>query len=143
MFSRFVASIWLALSLGAFSFGADSTICPATIDVHQQLAKSVSGWTSMTGDTPHQLAGITFYDETPQEKASLVYDDMKKVGGKQVASWSFAPGSGRQTWIACSYSGTDIELTKALPSSTRSCDVTYDPRHQIAGLPAIEKIACK
>jgi hypothetical protein len=143
MFCRFLACVCLVLSLGALSFAVDANICPAKIDVHQQLATPVNGWTAMTDETPHQLAGITLYDGTPQEKASLVYDDMKKVGAKQVASWSFAPSSGRQTWIACSYSGTDIQLTRALPASTRSCEVTYDPRRQIAGLPSIEKITCK
>jgi hypothetical protein len=143
MFCRFLASVCFGLSLGPFSFASDATLCPAKIDVHQQLATPVSGWTPTTDDTPNQLAGITFYDGTPQEKASLVYDDMKKAGGKQVATWSFTPGSGRQTWVACSYSGTNIQMTKALPASARSCEVTYDPRQQVAGLPSIEKISCK
>src|SRR4051794_32118851 len=121
MIFRFAAVVCLEASLAVFSF-ADSTICPATIDVHQQLATPPSGWALMTDDAPHQLSGVTFFDGTPQEKASLVYNDMKKIGGKQIASWSFAPKSGRQTWIACSYSATDIELTKALPASTRSCN---------------------
>ena len=142
MFCRFAACVCLCLLLGDFSFAAEA-VCPATIDVHQQLTKPVSGWTPMIDDAPHQLAGITFFDGTPQEKASLVYDDMKKAGGKQMASWTFTPGSGRQTWIACNYSGTSVELTKALPASTKSCAVTYDPGQQIAGLPSIERIDCK
>jgi len=143
MFCRWLAIVGLGFSLGACALAADSTLCPATIDVQEHLAKAVSGWSPTTDDNPHQLAGVTFFDGVPQEKASLVYDDMKKAGGKQIASWGFAPGTGRQTWIACSYSGTGIQLTKALPSSTRACEVTYDPRQQIAGLPSIEKIVCK
>ncbi len=143
MFWRIVAGVSLGLSLTSFSFAADATTCPAKIDVHQQLATSVSGWTPIADDSPHQLAGITFFDGPPKEKASLVYDDIKKAGGKQIATWTFSPDSSRQTWIACSYSGTSLQLTKALPAGTRSCVVTYDPREQIASLPSIEKITCK
>ena len=67
----------------------------------------------MNDDAPHQLAGLTFYDGPPQEKASLVYDNITKAAGKQVAKWTFAPQQQRAIWIACSYSGTSILLTKA------------------------------
>ena len=137
MLWRFVVVVLLA----AGCFAAD-TLCPSTIDVHQQLAKPANGWTAMADDAPHQLAGITFFDGPPQEKASLVYDDMKKTGGRQIASWNFASGSGPQIWVACIYSGTAIQLTKALPANMKSCAVTYDSRQQVAGLPAIEKISC-
>lgn len=143
MFCRFVASVCLGLSMGAISVASDATLCPPRIDVQQQLETPVSGWTPIFDGTPHQLAGVTLYDGTPQEKASLVYDDIKKTGGKQVASWTFEPNSSRPTWVVCSYSGTNIQLSKALPASTRSCQVTYDPSQQVAGMPSIEKIVCK
>ncbi len=142
---RAVASLAL-LSVLLFSLSAiadDSTTCPAKIDVHQQLTAPVSGWSSMLDDAPHQLAGLTFYDGPPLEKASLVYDDITKAAGKQIAKWTFAPHATRPTWIACSYSGTSVVLMKALPASVSSCAVTYDARQQIGGLPAIVKIACK
>jgi hypothetical protein len=132
----------VALLLCIASFAADTGTCPAKIDVSQQLTAAVPGWTATLDDTPHQLAGITFYDGTPQEKASLVYDSMTKVATKQVAKWSFAQATSRQTWISCSYSGTSVELTKSLPPKTTACEVTYNPRQQVAGLPVIEKISC-
>ena len=132
-----------ALLLCAASFGADTPTCPPKIDVHQQLAAPVAGWTALLDDSPHQLAGITFYDGTPQEKASLAYDDITKVAGKQVAKWLFAPEGGRPTWISCNYSGTSVQLTKSLPPKTTACEVKYDPKQQIAGLPVIEAISCR
>jgi len=124
------------------ALAADSATCPATIEVHEQLADPVAGWNAMVDDMPHQLAGLTFYDGPPQEKASLVYDDITKAAGKQVAKWRFAPDRARAIWLACSYSGTSVVLTKALPAALSSCTVTYDAQQQIAGLPVIEKIAC-
>jgi len=129
--------------LGSFCHAADLVTCPASITTRQDLASTISGWTTLKDDTPHNLAGITFYDGPPAEKASLVYDNIKKVKGEQIARWSFAPHNGRQTWLACSYAGTIIELTRTLPSQTTACSVTYDTTETIAGLPVIKKIACK
>jgi hypothetical protein len=132
-----------ALLLCIAGFAADTVPCPPKVKVSQQLAAAVPGWTAMLDDTPHQLAGITFYDGPPEEKASLAYDNMTKAGAKQAAKWSFSPDAPRQTWISCSYSGTSVKLAKSLPPKTTACEVTYDPRQQVAGLPLIEKISCR
>lgn len=131
------------LLLSASAAASDSAICPARIDVHEQLSASVEGWTPMLDDVPHQFAGITFYDGPPREKASLVYDRITKAAGKQTAKWQFATTKERPIWIACSYAGTAVQLTKSLPKSMTGCEVTYDARQQIAGLPVIEKMVCK
>ncbi len=133
----------LALLLCVAGFAADTVTCPRKIDVSQQLVAAAPGWTAMFDDTPHQLAGISFYDGPPQEKASLAYDNMTKAGAKQTAKWSFSPEASRETWISCSYSGTSVKLAKTLPPKTTACEVTYDPRQQLAGLPLIEKISCR
>lgn len=133
----------LTLPLCEFGVAADTTLCPSTIHVRQELAASVAGWTPMQNDVPVQLAGITFYDGPPAEKASLVYDQMTKAGRKQVATWQFAAEAGHPIWVSCNYSGTTVELTRSLPSKTSACEVTYDTQQQIAGLPLIEKTTCK
>jgi hypothetical protein len=97
----------------------------------------------MEDDTPHTLSGITFYDGPPSEKASLVYDRITHGKTEQVATWTFAPQKARPIWLACSYAGTSIELTKALPATITTCAVTYDAQQQITGMPVIKKIACK
>ena len=126
-----------------FGVAADASLCPSTIRVRQELSASFAGWTPMQNDAPVQLAGITFYDGPPAEKASLVYDQMMKAGRRQIASWRFATQAGHSIWLSCNYSGTTVELTRSLPSKTTSCEVTYDPQQQISGLPLIEKVTCK
>ena len=97
----------------------------------------------MMDDTPHSLAGITLYDGPPSEKASLVYDKITKAKGEETAVWTFDAKSERQTWIACSYAGTVIELTRTLAPHTAMCTVVYNSQETIAGLPVIKKITCK
>jgi hypothetical protein len=125
------------------SSGSEPAICPDSVDVNQQLTAPVSGWTTMIDDTPHRLAGITFYDGPPQQRASLIYDQKIRVAGKEIATWHFRPRADRQIWVGCSYASAAIALTKALPPSTKTCSVTYNPGQSIAGLPVIEKIVCK
>jgi len=122
---------------------AQAASCPDAIDVQQQLTTPVAGWTTTLDDTPHQLSGITFYDGPPKEEASLVYDQITRAARKETAIWRFAPGSDRQTWMACSYSGTAIVLARALPPKTVSCSVTYNRQQFVAGLPLIESVVCK
>ena len=129
--------------LCASSFGSEPANCPDSVDVNQQLTAPVSGWTTMIDDSPPRLANITFYDGPPQQRASLIYDQRIRIAGKETATWHFLPRADRQIWVGCSYAGTAVVLTKALPPSTSMCAVTYDPRRTVAGLPAIEKIVCK
>ncbi|HSY13033.1 MAG TPA: STY0301 family protein [Verrucomicrobiae bacterium] len=132
-----------ALIFCSFSAAADTTICPTTVDVKQQLASSVDGWTPTLDDSPHRLSGITFYDGPPQEKASLVYDNIKKTAPKEIATWQFGADGKRPTWIVCSYSGTAVQLAKSLPSKTSTCQITYNRTQQLSGQPLIESVSCK
>ncbi len=97
----------------------------------------------MLDDAPRSLAGVTFYDGPPAEKASLIYDRMTRSKAEQTATWLFTPQKDRPVWVACSYTGTAIELSRSLPPTTTTCSVTYDTQQQIAGLPVIKKIACR
>jgi hypothetical protein len=133
----------LSVMLCAFCHAAEPITCPASVNTRQELTSPVADWTAMKGDLPHNLAGITFYDGPPAEKASLVYDNIKKVKAEQIATWTFDPHNARQTWIACSYAGTIIELARTLPPQTTTCSVTYDTQESIAGMPVIKKISCR
>ncbi len=126
-----------------FAAAEQSATCPANVDVHEQLSTPPAGWSATYDNAPHQLAGITFYDGPPKDNASLVYDDIAKSAGKQIARWHFAPTSIRSIWIACRYAATAVVLTKALPATVSGCTVTYDSKQQIAGEPVIDKISCK
>ena len=133
----------LMLSCCAVAHAADSATCPSTITTKQELTSSVSGWTSSLDKTPHDLAGVTFFDGPPSENASLVYDRMQRGKGQQTAVWTFATKKDRPIWLTCSYSGTAIQLSRSLPPQITTCSVVYDAQEHVAGLPAIKKIDCR
>lgn len=133
----------MMFACGISCCASDVTLCPPAVKTGQQLTAPVAGWAAMQDDAPHQLAGITFYDGPPAEKASLVYDRMQRGKAEQVATWSFDAHRGREIWVACSYSGTAIQLTRSLPKGTVTCSVSYDPQVQLDGQPMIKKVSCK
>jgi hypothetical protein len=137
-------SHWLlALAIAASTLAAaDAVHCPSTIEVKQQLAAPAPGWSVTSDRMPHQLAGVTFFDGKPEEKASLAPDKQVVIKGKSVASWAF-DGSARPIWVACQYAGTNVVLTRELPRSTRTCSITYTTGVTIVGLPVIEKVDCR
>jgi hypothetical protein len=140
--SKILACLGSAL-FAACSRAAPPASCPNTIAVHQEWQTPIEGWKATLDDTPNRLASVTFFDGPPEEKASLVNDRTMKAAGKEVAAWHFLPRPNREIWIACGYSGTSIVLTKRLAPKTAVCEVTYNPRQRIAGLPVIVSIACK
>ncbi len=142
MTARLLLSSVLVVLGAAFSHAAETINCPASITTHQELTSSPNGWSPMLDDAPHRLAGVTFYDGPPAEKASLVYDQIKHGKGEDIATWTFAKQEDRRTWLVCSYSGTAVELSRTLPPHITTCLVAYDTQQQIAGLPVIKRIAC-
>jgi hypothetical protein len=142
--ARFCSIAALSILLLRYPAHAEEGLaCPEAIVVEQHLANSIPGWSSLLDDTPHRLAGITFYDGPPEQKASLVSDKRAETGRKQTATWHFHVEDGRQIWLACSYAATSVALTKSLPRSTSACSVTYDRTKLVAGLPLIDKITCR
>jgi hypothetical protein len=139
LFYRFMA---LCMAASTTVWAADAVRCPPRIEVNQRLAVQVPGWSAISDALPHQLAGLTFFDGNPREKASLAPDKEAGISGKSVASWIFPAGE-RPTWVACRYAWTEVVLTRELPKGTRTCSVTYSARESIAGLPVIEKIDCR
>jgi hypothetical protein len=137
----------LALMIAATTASAAELIqCPAKIDVNQRLAAQIPGWSVVLSaspdEMPHQLAGVTFFDGNPQDRASLVPDKQSKLKAGTVASWTFGV-TDRAIWIACSYAWTSVVLSRQLPRTTRECSITYSNRDTIVGLPVIEKFDCK
>jgi hypothetical protein len=141
-FSHWLLLIGLGVSLAA-PCGAQTNVCPNTISVHQDLAQSIPGWQVFPDDAPVQLAGVTFYDGPPTERASLVYNQEIRRAGKLVTTWHFAPERDRQIWMGCSYSGTVITVARGLSNEIKECSVSYDPQVQIDGSAQILKIDCR
>ena len=140
---RFIAISLLVPISTTLGQAADAINCPAIIGTRQELTSAANGWTPLLDDTPHNLAGITFYEGPPSEKASLAYDRIQRNKGEQVATWTFARQEDRRIWLVCSYAGTAVELSRSLPPQITTCSVSYDPQQQVAGLPLIKKIACR
>ena len=111
------------------------TLCPPRIGTNQQLSAPLPDWKVAPDGLPNQLAGITFFEGPPEQQASLAPDIEKKTQ----STWNFT----KPAWIACHYSGTSLTLTRALPKTTKSCTITFQPGVTVAGLPAIQKIECK
>ena len=120
---------------------ADPVGCPKTIQVKQQLAVPVAGWMAASDGMPHQLAGLTFFDGKPEEKASLAPDGEAAQRNQTISTWKF--DKTRPTWVMCRYSGTSVTLTRELPRGTSMCKVAYSRDMTIAGLPAINEVDCK
>lgn len=123
-------------------FAADAVRCPPTIEVKQRLVSQTPGWSAASEEMLHQLAGLTFFDGKPEEKASLAPDREAKINGKTVATWTFNSGD-RAIWVSCRYASTDVVLSRELPKTVRACAITYSTGVTIAGLPVIEKVDCK
>lgn len=140
---RTCVSIASALAFSRLVYAAEPAGCPDRITVEERLAKPIAGWSTMLDDYPHKLESITFFDGPPEEKASLVYDKIEKVAGKQVATWTFDPKGPRPLWITCSYSATNVLLKKSLTPKPAQCSVTYDGPKTPSGLPAVQKMVCK
>ncbi len=128
--------------VSTIAFAADPIRCPGAVEVHQQIATPVRGWTPAADPTPLRLAGITFFDGGPKDQASLAPDRESKDNGKTVATWNF-DGSGRGIWVACRYASTNVTLTKELPKAIKACSITYTAHQSISGLPVIEKVDCR
>jgi hypothetical protein len=138
--ARLIAA--MALLAAGPAFTADS-VCPDTVSVKQTGAAPTAEWSTSNSAAPIQLEMVTFYNGPPKDEASLVYDTWTNVKDTSTAAWKF-PKDARGYWIKCSYSGTTLELSKALPPTVSSCRVTYDRQAASAsGLPVIKRIACQ
>ena len=132
-----------ALSLAALPAFAAGTLCPESVDVKQSGAAPAPGWAVTYATTPNRLEMVTFYDGPLKDEASLVYDDLAKGKDSSIATWRF-PQNPRGYWVKCSYGGTTLELSKALPATLASCRVTYArDASSSQGMPAIRQIVCQ
>jgi hypothetical protein len=118
-------------------------LCPDAISVKQSGTAPAPDWAVSYSATPSTLEMVTFYSGPPKDEASLVYDDLVRAKDSSTATWKFSKDP-RGYWVKCSYRGTTLELSKALPPTVTSCRVTYDREATSAtGLPAIKRTACQ
>lgn len=119
------------------SASADEIVCPPPISVQEILKSPVpEKWSAQITDYPHNLAGVTFFDDHPSRQASVVPTRELRSGEDDVAVWLFG-SSGVPMWIGCRYHGSEVLLIRKLPVSYKECRVHFG-----AGL-MVKKIACK
>jgi hypothetical protein len=133
------AAMFVCLMLAGSLHAADVQ-CPRTVQVRQVAIEAPAGWTAAVGPATVALSHVTFFDGKPEEEASLVYDRMIAGRTTNRAEWNFSPGS--HIWLACSYTGTSIVLSKELTGVSR-CVVVYRREKQASGLPQIDRIYCR
>jgi hypothetical protein len=137
---RLVAAL---VFIAALPVSAADSLCPDTVSVKQTGAAPAPDWSVSYSPTSLQVEMVTFYNGPPKEEASLVYDTWVKAKDTSTATWKFLHDA-RGYWIKCSYSGTTMELSKALPATVSVCRVTYDRQAtSSSGLPAIKRITCQ
>jgi hypothetical protein len=116
--------------------------CPRTLAVEQKAVSLPSGWSAADDGSPHRLAGVTFFDGPPAELASLKYDETASASGEWTGIWHFEPNP-RGFWIACSFSGTSIVLSRRLPAEVKVCRVSYAKERGEGPVGDIKKIDCR
>ena len=132
--------MWLCLVWLVTVAVAEEIHCPPTVPVRQIATEVPTGWTAAVSAAPVRLAAVTFFDGKPEEEASLVYDRMTPGRTGNRATWTFQSTS--HIWLSCSYSGTNVVLSRPLPGVTR-CTVTYKRDSTVTGLPEVDRIFCR
>ena len=132
--------VWLVLVCLVPVAVGEEIVCPTTVPVRQVATEIPDGWSAILAAAPIRLAAVTFFDGRPEEEASLVYDRLVPGRTNTRAHWTFQSSS--HIWLACSYSGTTVVLSRPLPGVTH-CTVTYKKESTVAGLPEVERVFCR
>ncbi len=146
----FIRLVWFNALLG-YGFGAlanEGLSCPSTIEVSQKPASQLQGWdvSSYSNEAmPIKVSGITFYIGPPAELASSPPSDQKTVGKKLILTWNLYKkrSSGLELWLECSYTHTNVVLSKRIPEWIRVCSVFYDKNSRVENDYVFEKMECK
>ncbi|WP_454780561.1 STY0301 family protein [Legionella sp. WA2022007384] len=113
--------------IGSYHLASAATIqCPQTIQTNQSLQHDISKWHGFLDNlnSNNHFERITFYSGHPKEHASLAPDSESSKIKK--LTWTFGE---QETWIACEYTHTQIQLIQKIPAGTKSCTVTYNANY--------------
>ncbi|KTD02180.1 hypothetical protein OQJ19_02660 [Fluoribacter gormanii] len=116
-------SFFLGFIVLNHSSSAATIQCPQVIQTNQSLPHEIPKWDEFINglNTANHFERITFYSGHPKETASLAPDT--EHSKSQRLTWTFG---GQETWIACEYTNTNIQLIQKIPAGTKSCTVTYN-----------------
>ena len=114
------AGLVLLLCLPPSAVMAEDFQCPDHVVAQTVMEPLEAGspWEIRAGENGgfRTLAGITIFDGTPEEMASLAPDTQD---GQSV--WTFAAQKQRKIWLECNYNNTPLKLARALPDTVTRC----------------------
>lgn len=113
--------------------------CPAKLSV-TETADPIAGWTvDRESIATGRLQGIGFYDGPVAGGASLRPTGGRTRGKISTTIHAF-DGHISPIYLACSYIGTDIVLSRQLPPGVKQCTITSDTMKPSA---ADDVVSCK
>ena len=110
--------------------------CPARLATMQSAA-AVPGWQQQR-TTKGRLASVGFYDGDVADDFELAPNGGGKKGRVTTTVHRFTANRSAINFV-CRYHGTDIVLSRALPTSIKQCTITADAMSPAA---TSDRIAC-
>jgi hypothetical protein len=136
-----VTTLLAALTAAAacVNASAEAVLCPAAILATSSAASS-SEWEALAGTGQHKLDNFRIYAGHPSADVPLAPDEYPKTK-TLVAHWRLELDPKYEYWVACSYRGTPVVLTKQLDRKFAQCLIRY---RRAAGPPPgrIQDINC-
>lgn len=114
---------FLGLVMLCHSVSAATIQCPQIIQTKQSLQQEINKWNVLVDNwnNDHRFERIAFYSGHPKEHASLAPDN--ETSQIKKLTWTFGK---QETWVACEYTHTKIQLIQKLPAEIKRCTVTYN-----------------
>ena len=130
----------LAISNASPGFAKESTgwkpyNVPTHISTTQEIAEAPKDWSVSSEKGPNRLSSVSISEG--------VYDQEIKQKNKLILVWHLSGKSTDQFWITCGYQGTNIKITKLLPSGIKAFRVSYKTKVTRDGLPTIDSVEYK
>jgi hypothetical protein len=139
---------FILLTAGLGAQASEGLMCPPTVSVSQKATIPPPGWDASSRSDEamlHNLSGVNFYDGPPSELVGLTPNDGKTVGNKSIAIWKLDKkrNSGQGFWIECTYTYTQVVLSRRVPDSIRECSVYFDKNLRLKKDNDFERMECK
>ncbi len=86
---------------------------------------------------------VTFFEGTPEQQASLVYDDLTTTNDGSRALWHLTPHAPQGYSLVCTYENTGKTVTRQLSPKLSECVVDYGKPAKQSQLPPVRSVRCK
>lgn len=126
-YQRFIVAV-LCSALTVPACYAIEFRCPASIEVSEQFQGEQSEWEAFIDRSRggYRLDNVGIYSGHPKERGALVPDKTARSKGIGKTVWRFPGKKSATSWLACSYSNTNIMLVRQLPDGLSYCEMTSE-----------------